>query len=54
MPAPAFTRRRLALLLSGAAAASPNISRAQDAPRPLRIVVPWPAGGGVDTFARVI
>ena len=54
MPASAFTRRRLAALLSGAAATSPYISRAQDAPRPLRIVVPWPAGGGVDTFARVI
>lgn len=56
MPAPAsaFTRRRFATLLSGVAAMSPFVVRAQDAGRPLRIIVPWPAGGGVDTFARVI
>ena len=54
MPASAFTRRRLTVLLSGAAAMSPHISRAQETSRPLRIIVPWPAGGGVDTFARVI
>ena len=54
MSASIVTRRRFAALLSGTAVMSPYVLRAQDASRPLRIVVPWPAGGGVDTFARVV
>jgi hypothetical protein len=37
-------------MLLGAGAA-----QAQDYPnRPIRLIVPWPAGGGVDTSARII
>lgn len=56
------TRRRFTSLLApaavGAAATASflagNQARAQDGSRPLRLIVPWPAGGGVDTFARVV
>ena len=49
-------RRHLVAGLAGATLAAPLVTRAQ-APYPSRsvkIVVPWPPGGGVDAFARVI
>ncbi|TAJ38436.1 MAG: tripartite tricarboxylate transporter substrate binding protein [Reyranella sp.] len=53
-----INRRRFAALLPAAAtvAATPFPSHAQDPfpVRPIRLIVPWPPGGGVDTFARVI
>lgn len=53
-----FTRRRLARLLAAASVAAPSIARARGADgypsRPIRLVVPWPAGGGVDTFGRIL
>jgi tripartite-type tricarboxylate transporter receptor subunit TctC len=55
-----FTRRRFAQTLSAALVAAPALIRAGGAraeeysARPLRIVVPWPAGGGVDTFGRIV
>ena len=50
-------RRRFATLLPAAAlAATPFVAHAQDPfpVRPIRLIVPWPPGGGVDVFARVI
>ena len=51
-----FSRRHFARVLSAASISAPFIAHArEDYPnRPIRIVVPWPPGGGVDTFARVI
>lgn len=51
-----IARRSFARLLSAAAVASPSVVRAQgDYPsRPIRLIVPWPPGGGVDAFGRVI
>lgn len=53
-----INRRRFAALLPAAAtfAAAPSALHAQDPfpVRPIRLIVPWPPGGGVDTFARVI
>ena len=53
-----FSRRRLTALLpiAAAVAALPRASYSQEPfpARPLRLIVPWPPGGGVDTFARVI
>jgi tripartite-type tricarboxylate transporter receptor subunit TctC len=51
-----FTRRRLARLLAAASLATPSVARARDGypARPVRLVVPWPAGGGVDTFGRIL
>lgn len=53
-----ISRRRLATLLSSVAAtaALPHTLQAQESfsARPLRLIVPWPAGGGVDTLARAI
>ena len=48
-------RRRFATLLA-AAATVPSGLHAQDSfpARPLRLIVPWPPGGGVDTFGRVV
>ena len=56
------TSRRQALRLLGAAAFAPTLAptlaaAAADAPwpnRPVRIVVPWPAGGPTDTFGRAV
>lgn len=46
-------RRRL--LLVGAALATPRIAQAQAYPtRPVRVVVPYPAGGGADTVSRIL
>ena len=49
-------RRHLLAALPAAALAAPIIVRAQDAwpSRAVRLVVPWPPGGGVDTFGRTI
>lgn len=50
-------RRRFATLLPAAAlAVAPFVAHAQDPfpVRPIRLIVPWPPGGGVDVFARVI
>jgi tripartite-type tricarboxylate transporter receptor subunit TctC len=49
-------RRHLLAALPAAALAMPAIGRAQDSwpSRTVRLVVPWPAGGGVDTFGRII
>lgn len=52
--------RRLLLLGSGAVLAAPAIVRAQGSglgtwpDRPVRFIVPFPAGGGTDTWARLI
>lgn len=55
---PNIYRRRFATLLPAATAlaVTPVASHAQEPfpARPLRLIVPWPPGGGVDTFARVI
>ncbi len=54
---PNINRRRFAALLPAAAlAATPLASHAQEpfAAHPVRLIVPWPPGGGMDTFARVI
>lgn len=55
---PNINRRRFATLLpaAAAAAAAPFAVHAQDPfpARPIRLIVPWPPGGGVDTFARVV
>lgn len=51
-----FNRRRFAKLLAGAAVAAPSVvSAKEDYPaRAVRLIVPWPAGGGVDTFGRTV
>jgi tripartite-type tricarboxylate transporter receptor subunit TctC len=51
-----LTRRRLANILAASAAAAPFAARAgEEYPaRSIRLIVPWPPGGGVDTFGRVI
>ncbi len=49
-------RRRFAAISAAAAVSAPFLAQArEDYPaRSVRLVVPWPPGGGVDTFGRVI
>jgi len=51
-----LSRRSLAKLLPAAALAAPSIVEAHEKypSRPVRLIVPWPPGGGVDTFGRII
>ncbi len=51
-----LARRRFTKLLSVAALAAPSVARArEDYPaRSIRLIVPWPPGGGVDAFGRVV
>ncbi|MCW5736384.1 MAG: tripartite tricarboxylate transporter substrate binding protein [Enhydrobacter sp.] len=51
-----LTRRRLAIAASASVAAAPTVVRARDVypSRTLRLIVPWPPGGGVDTFGRIV
>jgi tripartite-type tricarboxylate transporter receptor subunit TctC len=51
-----LARRSFARLVSVAAVAAPSIARAREEypAKPIRLVVPWPPGGGVDTFGRII
>lgn len=51
-----FARRRFTRILSAAVVAAPSLARArEDYPaRSIRLIVPWPPGGGVDAFGRVI
>ena len=45
---------RRSMLAGGSLLAAPSIAHAQAARRPLRIIVPFPPGGGVDSLARVM
>jgi tripartite-type tricarboxylate transporter receptor subunit TctC len=49
-------RRHLMAAFAATTFATPLVSRAQSAypSRSVKIIVPWPPGGGVDTFARAI
>ena len=51
-----LTRRRAARLLGAALLAAPETGRTQGAfpTRPIRMIVAWPAGGGVDTPTRLV
>jgi tripartite-type tricarboxylate transporter receptor subunit TctC len=51
-----LARRTFTRLLSLTAVAAPSIARArEDYPtRSIRLIVPWPPGGGVDAFGRVV
>jgi tripartite-type tricarboxylate transporter receptor subunit TctC len=52
---PALIDRRAALAGGLAALAAPGIARAQAWPaRPVRVVVPYSAGGGADTVSRIL
>jgi len=52
---PAWPRLRAALMLAAAAAALPAAAVAQDFPQhPVRMVLPYPAGGPTDLLARVV
>jgi tripartite-type tricarboxylate transporter receptor subunit TctC len=51
-----ISRRRLAALIPAFALAAPSVVRGEDAypSRPVKIIVPWPPGGGVDVFGRSV
>lgn len=47
--------RALITLLAGAAVAGPLATHAEDYPtRPIEMIIPWPAGGGVDVIGRAV
>jgi tripartite-type tricarboxylate transporter receptor subunit TctC len=55
MPAPARRRAIAALGAFAAAGAAPTGARAQGFPdRPVKLIVPYPAGGGADSWARIV
>lgn len=47
-------RRRSLAMLGAAVAAIPRVARAAWPDRPIQIICPGPAGGGMDTYARAI
>ena len=48
-------RSIVTLLVSASALATPALSQSQSFPsRPVRIIAPYPPGGGIDTVARLI
>jgi tripartite-type tricarboxylate transporter receptor subunit TctC len=49
-------RRTFGKLLSTAAVAAPFAASAREVypNKPVRVIVPWPPGGGVDTFGRIV
>jgi tripartite-type tricarboxylate transporter receptor subunit TctC len=51
-----LTRRRFTAFVSAASMAPPAIAHARDLypARTVRLIVPWPPGGGVDTFGRIV
>ncbi len=51
-----LTRRSFTRFLSVAAVAAPSFAHAQEhyPTRSIRMIVPWPPGGGVDAFGRVV
>ena len=49
-----LSRRRLTAFLPAFALMAPTLGRAQELSRPLRLIVPWPPGGGVDALGRVL
>jgi tripartite-type tricarboxylate transporter receptor subunit TctC len=51
-----LARRRFTGLLSAAVLAAPAVARAREEypVRSIRLIVPWPPGGGVDAFGRVV
>src|SRR5262249_20670817 len=51
-----LTRRTLAKLVATAAVAAPFVAQArEDYPtKSVRLIVPWPPGGGVDVFGRAV
>lgn len=51
-----FARRDFARLLSASLLAAPAVARAKEAypARSIRLIVPWPAGGGVDALGRTV
>jgi hypothetical protein len=56
-PPPMINRRRTlgGLLAATAALPSPRLARAQAFPnRPLRLIAPYPPGGGIDSVARLL
>jgi tripartite-type tricarboxylate transporter receptor subunit TctC len=51
-----LTRRRFTAFVSAASVAAPAGARAREVypARTVRLIVPWPPGGGVDTFGRIV
>ena len=51
-----LARRRFTGLLSAAVLSAPAVARAREEypARSIRLIVPWPPGGGVDAFGRVV
>jgi len=51
-----LTRRRFTAFVSAASVAAPAVARARETypARTIRLIVPWPPGGGVDTFGRIV